>query len=107
MARVYTASNPTEAYLVKGLLEAAGIAARIQGEYAFGGRGELPATVDTMPSVWVDDAGALERALSLVAEYDRGGAAARYRGQRWQCGCGEVHEGQFTACWRCGAFRPE
>jgi len=23
----------------------------------------------------------------------------------WRCACGEACEGQFTQCWRCGAYR--
>ena len=44
MKRVYTAHDPTEAHLVKGLLEAAGIEALVQGEHLFPLRGSLPVT---------------------------------------------------------------
>ncbi len=62
LKRVYTAPDPIDAHLIKGLLEAEGIEAEVRGELLFGGRGELPMTEDTLPSVWVHDAWAAARA---------------------------------------------
>ena len=43
----------------------------------------------------------------LIADFLRGAAARRYAHERWVCvQCGERLEGQFTACWQCGALRP-
>jgi hypothetical protein len=39
-----------------------------------------------------------------VADFGRGAVAK----PPWQCpDCGEALEGQFSACWHCGALRPE
>jgi hypothetical protein len=42
--QVFVAQHPTEAHVIKGLLEAEGIRAEVRGESLFGVRGEAPAT---------------------------------------------------------------
>jgi hypothetical protein len=103
------AENPIEAQMVVDLLQAEGIAARIQGEHIFAVRGALPIAY---PTVWVLDEANYDRARGLALEYDRG----RYAGEGsdeprpapWTCPqCGERIEGQFGLCWQCGADRPD
>ena len=48
MKQVFVAQHPAEAHFVKGLLEADGIRAEVQGESLFGVRGEAPATPGTL-----------------------------------------------------------
>ena len=103
MQRVYIARNLSEAHIVNGMLNAAGIAAQVRGHYLAGGYGELPITSDTLPSVWIDDDRQVMAARSVIADYERPGAS---RANAWQCEqCAEVHPGQFTACWKCGRER--
>lgn len=102
MKLVLNARHPPEAHLIRGMLEAAGIRAVVKGDQLYGAFGELP----VLPSVWVLDAEATERAERLIADFLRGAAAIKYGAERWACECGEVLEGQFTACWNCGALRP-
>ena len=105
MHQVFVAQHPTEAHLVKGLLEANGIVAVVRGESLFGARGEAPVTPDTLPSVWVVDAGDASRARVVLADY--GPRATTSQGMTWRCpACGEWIEPQFTECWHCGAARP-
>ena len=100
MQKVFSARNVSEAHIVSGMLNAAGIVARVQGHYLAGGYGELPITSDTLPSVWIDDPAQASVARELIAEYERPGRRAA---AAWQCEqCAEVHGGQFTACWKCG-----
>ena len=107
MKQVFVAQHPTEAHLVKGVLETNGIAAEVQGESLFSVRGEAPATPDTLPSVWVLDESDASRALAVLAEYASPEAAGGRQGMNWVCqGCGERIESQFTECWRCGASGP-
>ena len=54
MVPIYDAANSTDAYLVKNLLEQAGIASYIRGEYLQGGLGDLP--VNGVMQVCVDAA---------------------------------------------------
>lgn len=106
MKQVFVAQHPTEAHLVRGLLEADGIAAEVHGESLFGVRGEAPATPDTLPSVWVVDERDAARAMTILAEYGRDQSAHADR-SGWRCPrCGEAVESQFTECWHCGASRP-
>jgi hypothetical protein len=103
MKRVYVARNVSEAHIVSGTLNAAGIVAHVRGHYLAGGYGELPISSDTLPSVWIDDDSQGAAALSVIAEYERPGSN---RAPAWRCEqCSEIHAGQFTACWKCGCER--
>jgi hypothetical protein len=102
--QVHVARHAPEAHLVKGFLESNGITAVVRGEFLTSGWGELPADVC---SVWVADDEHYERANALLIAFLRGDAAREFRGQSWRCPqCGEQLEGQFTACWKCGAAKP-
>ena len=103
MQRVYVARNLTEAHIVSGMLNAAGISAQVRGHYLAGGYGELPISSDTLPSVWIDDSEQFPAARTVIDEYEHPGP---HRQAAWRCEqCGEVHQGQFTACWKCGRER--
>jgi hypothetical protein len=67
MKRLYPASNPADAHMVRGFLEAQGIEAIVQGEHLFGLRGEVPVP-ETYPSVWVIQESDFERAKELLEE---------------------------------------
>lgn len=103
MIQVYSALHPTEAHMVKGLLEADGIECVVRGEILFAARGELPLTPDTAPSVWIKEAAQLQAARRVVRLYEDRNNDLPGDGEHWQCeSCGEIHEGQFTHCWKCG-----
>jgi hypothetical protein len=53
MKKVYTATNPANANLLKGVLESVNIQTIVQGEFLWGVRGEIPVTPETSPSVLV------------------------------------------------------
>jgi ribosomal protein S27AE len=104
MKQVFVAQHPTEAHLVKGMLEANGIVAEVHGESLFSARGEAPATPDTLPTVWVLDDEQATTARSVLAEYAAPAASGVSQRAAWLCpACGEVIEAQFTECWNCGA----
>ena len=103
MKLVYTAKHPTEAHLIKGMLEAEGVRAEVKGDQLYGAFGELP----VLPTVWILYDALAAHADTLVIDFLHGGAARRYSHERWTCAqCGENLEGQFTECWKCGAARP-
>jgi len=103
MKLVHTARHPTEAHLIRGMLEAQGIRAAVKGDQLYGAFGELP----VLPTVWILDDTLAADADRIVIEFLRGTAAHRYSHERWTCAtCGETLEGQFTECWKCGARRP-
>ena len=107
MKCVYTAHNPIDAHLVKGLLEAEGIETVVRGEHLFPLRGIIPVTADTNPSVWVVNDADFDQARSTATVYDQGSLSGPLPPKSWHCPqCGEGLEGQFTACWKCGAIRP-
>ena len=106
MKQVFLAQHPTDAYLVQGMLESHGIAAKVQGEALFSARGETPVTPDTLPSVWVLDDDQAGEALELLRTR-QAAEPGDTTGESWRCpACGETIESQFTACWNCGAERP-
>jgi hypothetical protein len=105
MRKIFTANNPTEAELVRGILESAGIAAEVKGTDLWGARGEVPVGPDTDPTVWVEDDSRAEEAQALLADFNRDRPTVQ--GAAWTCPqCGEISEPQFTECWKCGTGRP-
>lgn len=104
MLQVYVAQNPTEAHLVKGLLETHDIECCVKGETLYSIRGEVPITTETAPSVWIYDAQEIYRAKSIIEEYENSIRQGKTTRNNWLCkSCGEELEGQFTHCWKCGA----
>jgi hypothetical protein len=106
LKKVYTATDPADAHLLKGLLEGDNIPAEVRGEHLYAMRGHLPITQETCPSVWILENGDFERAIELVTAIRQEGAAATDGARGWRCGCGEENERQFSECWRCGWSRP-
>jgi hypothetical protein len=107
MKQVFVARTPTEAHLVKGVLETRGIRAEVRGEALWGTRGEIPLTPDTLPTVWVLDDLQAPEGVRIVKEYASSASASGLEAQGWRCpACGEQLEPQFSECWKCGASRP-
>jgi len=102
---VHRTTDRTAAHLLRGALEADGVTAFVQGEQLFGLQGEVPAGPALELRVCIVDDEQLPKAGRVVRDW----LAARIRprdGEPWRCAsCGEQHEPQFTACWRCGAER--
>lgn len=108
MKKVFVAQHPTEAHLIKGLLESRDIPALVRGESLFGTRGETPVTPDSLPSVWVADDGQAEEAMAILESHRASMSQSSESEASWRCAsCGETVEFQFTACWNCGAERVE
>ncbi|MCK7583346.1 MAG: DUF2007 domain-containing protein [Chromatiales bacterium] len=84
MQRLYVAAHIHEAHIVRGLLAAAGIDARVLNEYAPGAGGELPLT-EVGPEVWIED---------------EGDPRARTAGRRGLRACG--HDRQRATLPACG-----
>jgi hypothetical protein len=104
MKLVHTTTLPAEAHLIKGYLEAAGIAAMIQGDDLTGLQGALPMQ-EARPSLWVADDDQA-RAEALIQEFLQSQPATT-GATPWRCPrCGEHLDPQFTDCWNCGASRP-
>lgn len=103
LKRAYIAADPVDAHMVRGMLEAQGIAAVVKGEFAWSARGETPPMDDTAPQVWVDEQD-VDAARQAIERWERGELGGQ---AEWRCpSCAERLEGQFTQCWNCGAARP-
>ena len=103
MQPLYTSLNLLEVHHLKNLLEVEGIRCHIKNELLSRLAGEIPFT-ECAPQLWLLDERDLDRARRVVADLGRGALAK----PPWQCqDCGEALEGQFSACWHCGALRPE
>jgi hypothetical protein len=99
MLRLAQAPNIVIAALWVDLLRQAGIDASMQRYYLGAAAGELPPD-QCLPEVWLvhdDQAG---RARQLLHELQH------VVQRRWTCSCGEIVEGGFEQCWRCGAAMP-
>jgi hypothetical protein len=99
MIRAYTAANLQDAHILLGLLQAAGIEARLFNVSAQGGLGEIPFT-HAYPEIWLVDAADLARARGVFERFERPAPAAQPR----RCpACGEENPGAFEICWNCSA----
>jgi len=104
--KVYSAQHPTDAHLLKGLLESHGISCEVRGESLFRVRGELPLTTETAPSVWIFDGSKFDESRNIIKEYENSNIHDSSDKENWICKyCGEDSEGQFTECWNCGKSR--
>ena len=97
MQRLYSAANLPEAHLVRGLLAAAGIEARVFNEYAGGALGELPFS-EVAPSVWIEEERDLVRARQVITTYEKASIAS---GSTRCSACGEESPSEFSICWQC------
>jgi len=97
MRRLAQAPNLAIATLWVHALREDGIDALVQREFLAAAAGQLPPD-QCLPEIWVADDDQWARAQQL---FD----ALQHRPQRrWHCACGEVVEGGFEQCWRCGAM---
>ncbi|MFZ5481548.1 MAG: putative signal transducing protein [Myxococcota bacterium] len=96
--RVATAKNLAEATLVRDVLVAGGVDARLRGEGRPSIAGEIPLP-DALVEVVVDGTQFL-RAKALLAAVEDEAA-----GPDWTCGCGEENPATFEVCWKCGESR--
>ncbi len=83
----------------KNILESEDIICEIRNEHLGGIIGEMP-FVEVWPELWVKHDLDADRAKQLLDDAN----SNEYQGPSWQCRrCGEDNEGQFAACWNCGA----
>jgi len=98
--KVYVGDDPADSAIVVGLLRAAGISASTSNDYLWGGRGALPVTIDTAPTVWVLEA-SFAAARAVLTRRD-----AAPEDTPWFCKqCGTDGDPGFSLCWKCGASR--
>lgn len=104
MKRVFTGVTLTDTTHVKNLLDLSGIKSFIKNTYLSSGAGDLP-VFDVSPELWVFRDGDAARAEAVIHDALR--PQTSVAAEPWRCPrCSESNEGQFAACWRCGADDP-
>jgi len=99
---LYSSLKLLEVHHLKNLLEAEGIRCQIRNELLSRLAGEIPFT-ECAPELWLLDERDFDKARRILIDFNRPAVPA----PSWKCpDCGEALEGQFSACWRCGASRP-
>jgi hypothetical protein len=100
MKRLTTAPNLALATLWADMLSQTGVATTVQRAYASSIAGEIPPD-QALPELWVLDDGQLDAARDLLRQLRHPPA------RHWICaGCGEVIDGPFELCWKCGTHMP-
>jgi hypothetical protein len=103
LVRIYEGREAMDAHHVRVILETHGIAATVIGESLRMARAQIPPTLNTQPTVWVQDTD-VAQALAILRDVTSENASA----PDWVCSsCGETVEGQFSACWNCGTAQPD
>lgn len=97
---LFQASDPTEAYLIRDYLAQRGLHAQMRGQGLAGLAGAIPIP-ESFPSLWVNEE-ELGLAKAALARWE----AETVQTADWACSCGEVNEGSFGSCWKCGTLRP-
>ena len=94
-----------EAFSLVHFLSAQGFPVRLHERPLKLALGEIP-FLEAASELYLEDPSRLDEARALIARYRSGYLGVR--GTAWTCpGCGEHHEPQFGACWRCGVMRGE
>ena len=100
MKKVYSAENIVMSGYVKSLLESCNIECMIKNQLLAGAIGEIP-PIECWPEVWIMDDEDYSDAMELI----KSAISDHKTNSFWKCHCGETIEGQFSACWSCGAER--
>ncbi len=97
--KLLIASRIEDIDLLKGMLEREGIASEITNDSV-----PLPGAV-FYPELWVVNDADFPSAAAILDAFRK--SPPPHLGP-WTClSCGEVLEGQFVSCWKCGANRPD
>lgn len=99
MIRLARAPNIAIAALWVDVLRQAGFDASMQRYFLGAAAGELPPD-QCLPEVWLRDASQESGARAMLRDLQRTPQ------RRWHCACGELVEGGFESCWRCGRPMP-
>lgn len=100
MKKVTSADSLVTINHYRNLLVSEGIAAFIRNEHLGGIVGEMPYQ-EVWPELWVENDLDYDRALQLI---DSANIIKESPASVWRCEkCNAENEGQFSACWQCGA----
>ena len=100
MKKVTSADSLVTINHYKNLLVSEGIAAFIRNEHLGGILGQMPFQ-EVWPELWVENDLDYDRALQLI---DGSSILRESPASAWHCAnCEAENEGQFSACYKCGA----
>jgi hypothetical protein len=103
MKKIYSADSLPMAGYVQSILESLDIECVLKNQNLSGAMGELP-PIECWPEVWIINDDDFNQAIQIVNSAIHSSTHAK---DSWQCNCGEIIEGQFSACWSCGAERAD
>ena len=102
MKRVFSGLDSLVAGSIRNLLVNEGIESEVRTSSLAAALGDIPAT-ECWSEVWIVHDEDSERAAAVIGQASD---SRRPAGDSWKCSkCGEEIEGQFGACWQCGAAR--
>ncbi|HEY0456651.1 MAG TPA: DUF2007 domain-containing protein [Verrucomicrobiae bacterium] len=97
MKIIFGSLNSAETGLLKTVLENAGIQTIVRNET------QWAPGLEFTPEVWIVNDADYEQAMEVRDSWLRTPVELKLP---WTCqSCGELIEGQFTSCWKCGAER--
>ena len=105
MIKVFTTQDDVAMLnLIRQALEARDFKCLVRNEHRAGiAAGEIPPLI-LWPELYILDESRVQEATDLIADITR---FQLYDATPWKCAsCGEESEGNFDACWQCGADRP-
>lgn len=98
MIPVFSADSLSEAYLIRGYLQAEGIPSEVRGEEA--------GLSESLPEIWVVNDDDFRPAIEAISAYQNRSSSSAV-GTPWVCSdCGEHLAPQFNTCSKCGALHP-
>ncbi|CAA6800599.1 MAG: DUF2007 domain-containing protein [uncultured Sulfurovum sp.] len=106
MKKVCNAYDPTEAHIIKGVLESYGIKAEVQDDQLHNLVAGIGYTEAVIPTIWIFDDRQYDEAQGILDEYEKKKKDQTRDEVIWVCSsCQEESTEAFTECWNCGASR--
>jgi len=102
MKKLYVSQSLIDVESRKELLDQAGILCSIKNQRSAMLGGEIP-FVEVFPELWVLQDEDLEQAQKFLEDWEK---AKPLETTGWTCAhCGEIHQKEFTTCWKCNHER--
>ena len=98
MKMLYKSFRPDNFYILKTILENQGIDVTVKNEdiFSLGPRAGFLAL-----ELWINNDNDYKRAEEILKKYLKPESSTKT--ESWKCKkCGEMIDGQFSACWKCG-----
>jgi len=104
MKKLYVSQNLVDVETRKEILEQLHIPCTVKNQRSAMLGGEVP-FVEVFPELWVLNDQDLDTAQTILDDWER---AKPKESTNWTCsGCGEIHQKEFTSCWKCGRERKD